>query len=428
MILESFRLFSKDNVFWGTKLRNKSSTLSDRLLKAFSGFLNKALFLLILLCLNLPVSAQKLEIRDLNAEKYPEISLVIAGPSELRSQLDEDNLQIFENEVLAEPQYIRGGYPLPFGLRIFTSPQIVTEEKGDSSLEDILIKYLDLNLPEVDYFLRKDIPQHSLYDALQLNLEKYGRRKYRKRWFTLLLLDEGDTGSQTPFETILGTVDLLKTPIYILFKGKRVDKELKQLAEKGDGGIFLFKDSEDLLDRLTELNRLWRWGTEIRYISPQKSKSDLREVRLNLKSNAEWGQFLTQSYEHPKDIVGEIDWNNWPIMLLAVLLSIGAVVLFFYWRSRRTDARHIYPAVTYVSPQVKKGKLKIRFNSPNKEMGARITIATAGGKPVKDFVYKGTRRRAKVNVSDLSDGFYTCMLSNAGLNSEKVGFEIYGQS
>ncbi|MEM6802684.1 MAG: hypothetical protein AAF696_14845 [Bacteroidota bacterium] len=397
-------------------------------MKAFSGFLNKALFLLLLLCLNLPVSAQKLEIRDLNAERYPEISLIISGPSELRSKLDEENLQIFENEVLAEPQYIRGGYPLPFGLRIISSPQIASEEQADSSFEEILIKYFDQHLPEVEYFLRKDIPQNSLYDALQLDLEKYGQRKYRKRWFSLLLLDEGDTGSNTPFETLLGTVDLLKTPIYILYKGKRIDKELQQLSEKGNGSIFLFEDSEELLDRLKELNRLLRWGTEIRYISPQKSKSDLREVTLSLDAETEWGQILSQSYEHPKDIVGEIDWNNWPVMLLAVLLSIGAVALFFYWRSRKTDARHIYPAVTFVSPQAKKGKLKIRFNSPNKEMGARITIATAGGKPVKDFVYKGTRRRAKVNVSELPDGFYTCMLSNAGLNSEKVSFEIHGQS
>ena len=68
----------------------------------------------------------------------------------------------------------------------------------------------------------------------------------------------------------------------------------------------------------------------------------------------------------------------------------------------------------------------MRFNSPNKEMGSRITIATAGGKPVKDFQFSGTRRRARIHVGDLSEGFYTCMLSNAGLNSEKVEFEIKG--
>ncbi|MDW3646284.1 MAG: hypothetical protein R8P61_04400 [Bacteroidia bacterium] len=395
-------------------------------MKAYLRRLDNPLILSFLLLFTISVSAQELEIRELDADNYPEVKLIISGPSDLRMMMEEQSLIILENKVEAQAHYIRHGHPLAFGLRIFSSPKFIGNTLGDSTVEDLLINYLNSNFADIDYFFRKDIPQHGLYDALQVNLERFGRRKYRKRWFTLLVLDEGDTGSSTPFETIMGTIDFMHSPIYILFQGKEADKELSQLAEKSGGGLFLFDGSEEMLDKLKELNRLWRWGTEIRYNSPQKSKTDLRTVSMSLKDKPELGQILVESYEQKSDLKGGIDWDNWPTMVLAVLLSIGAVVLFFVWRSRRADANHIYPAITYVAPQPKKGKLKVRFNSPNKEMGSRITIATAGGKPVKDFQFSGTRRRARIQVGELSEGFYTCMLSNAGLNSEKVEFEIKG--
>lgn len=371
------------------------------------------------------IFAQDLEIRHLDSENYPELSLVVSGLAEERMEMNEKNLKIFENEEEAKIHYIRHGYPLAFGLRIFSSPEFVSSSLGDSTVGELLVTYLNSTFSDIDYFFKKDIPQHSLYDALQLNLEKMGKRKWRKKWFTVLLLDKGDTGSDTPFETILGTIDFTNSPIFVLFQGDEVHEELNILTQKSQGAFFLFKDSEDLLKQLQNLNRLWRWGTEIRYQSPQKSKSAYREIKVAYSKQGEKEQILTESYEQKSDFGKGINWDNWPAMLAAVLLSIGAVILFFYWRSRRTDVNHVLPAITYVAPEVRKGKLKLRFNSPNKEMGARITISTLSGSPVKDFIYSGRKRSAKVVVSDLPEGIYTCMLSNAGLNSEKVEFRIH---
>lgn len=389
----------------------------------FNSFFD-ALILLVLFFLYLPLSAQKLEVRDVYAEKYPEISLVISGDPEERMKIDEESLELTENGIEGKLQYIRHGYPLSFGLRIFSSPKFVGTSLGDSTLGDLLITHLNSTFSDIDYFFRKDIPQQSLYDALQLNLERMGNRRRKKRWFTLLLLDEGDKGSDTPFETILSTVDFLKSPIFVLFKGNESHEELEALAEKSDGVFYQFDNPEELLERLQELNRLWRWGTEIRYVSPERSRVDERKVELRFEGKDGARQKLTESYAHTSDLTSQIDWNNWPAMLLAVLFSIGAILLFFYWRSRRAEANHIYPAITYVAPNIRKGKLKIKFNSPNKSMTSRVTISTLSGKPVKDFHFSGTRRRARVFVNDLPGGTYTCMLSNAGLNSEKVEFEV----
>lgn len=424
MILESFRLFSKDNVFCGTKLINKSSTLRYRFLKINIHSLFGALILFFLFLICHPLSAQKLEVREFYTENYPEVTLIISGNSDDRMKVDEKTLEIKENGIEGKLQYIRHGYPLAFGLRIFSSPKFVSRSLGDSTIGDLLISQLNSTFADIEYFFRKDIPQQSLYDALQLNLEKMGRRKRKKRWFTLLLLDEGDSGSDTPFETILSTVDFMNSPIFVLFKGNESNKELLALTEKSDGAFHLFNDPEELLEKLQELNRLWRWGTEIRYRSPERSRTEEREVKLSFENNEGKAQFLTESYKHKSDLTSAVDWNNWPAMLAAVLLSIGSVVLFFYWRSRRAEANHIYPAITYVAPQVKKGKLKLKFNSPNKNMSSRVTISTLSGKPVMDFHFSGTRRRAKVQVGDLPEGIYTCMLSNAGLNSEKIEFRI----
>ena len=315
------------------------------------------------------------------------------------------------------------------------SVMLVTFSSGVDNHTDLTD--LSYNKQVLDIILSGIEPggQRTTYDAVQQSLEALGHHEGRK--ITLLISSGKDSGSSTPLSTVSGSSQLMRIPIYAIQPHPGKSNDLEKLAEDS-GGKMIYADSyEDLQEKLVILGEELHQVLQIRYRSPDVSQQIKRSLTVNWKHNS--GPYsMRATYRRPAGNMPSAEIENHiqvedlsPVetrspllriagMVLAIIVSLGLVIAFIRWRSGVGDRGQIVPAITFIDTEVKKGKIYVKFNVPIRNKPARITLITQQGRPVKDFVFSGKKRQAKLDVSDVSDGIYLCTLTNAGMISEQT--------
>ena len=273
------------------------------------------------------------------------------------------------------------------------------------------------------------------FDALQQSLEALGPHKGRK---IILLISSGeDNASTTPISTVSGSAQLMQIPVYAIQAQSARSPELEKLTRDSGGRVIYADSPESFGEELAELGEEFQRVIQLRYQSPDFSQQIKRSLRVNWRHES--GQInMRAAYRRPagtvlrpqdsKPILSDPlvpNTGRSPLlkvlgMILAVLVSLALVVAFIRWRQGAGDRGQIVPAITFIDSEIKKGKVNVKFNVPIRNKPARITLITQQGRPVKDFVFSGKKRQARLDVSDVPDGIYICTLTNAGMISEKT--------
>ncbi len=100
---------------------------------------------------------------------------------------------------------------------------------------------------------------------------------------------------------------------------------------------------------------------------------------------------------------------------LVLLLGLGLV-----WRILRfrTSRNLVQPAITELSYDFKRRKIRAQIDIPQRKKPAKFTLHNHSGTPIRDCIVAGTSRSVAMDVSDIREGIYLCSLSNSGLTSE----------
>ena len=321
-------------------------------------------------------------------------------------------------------------------LRVGTdSVMLVTFSSGVDNHTDLTD--LNYNKHVLDIILSGVEPdgQRMTYDALQQSLEALGPHKGRK---VLLLISSGeDTGSSTPVSTVSGSAQLMRIPIFTIQPHSTRSEKLEKLTQDSGGRMIYVDSPGELSEKLMDLGDELQKVIQLQYRSPDLSQQIKRSLSIHWQHESE-KLSMRSAYRRPattmalpsdnKNISTEpflTTSGRSPIlrilgMVLAVLISLGLVIAFIRWRSGGGDSRQIVPAITYIDQEIRKGKINVKFNVPIRNKPARITLITQQGRPVKDFVFSGKKKQARLDVSDVPDGIYICTLTNAGMISEQA--------
>ncbi|RMG16931.1 MAG: VWA domain-containing protein, partial [Bacteroidetes bacterium] len=261
----------------------------------------------------------------------------------------------------------------------------------------------------------------ALYDAMLQALQVL--QYYPTGQTSLLVLTTGESGASTHTpDSLLQLLTHLQIPIYLAQLEPQPDSLLLQLAQNSGGQYLLAESPEALTDFFEQLLRPRQLMYELTYLSPApQPDTSLRSIQLSLKLPHVFVEDGMAGYRmiDPASLPASpaFDWQalarEHALLIGGGLLALLLLFLLLRWIRKRADANLIEPAIVKMPEEVNKNVMRIRMAIPYKNKPAKFTIYSAGGKPVKDFIFKGTKRRARIRLKDLPDGTYKCDLSNA---------------
>lgn len=280
--------------------------------------------------------------------------------------------------------------------------------------------------------------ERAIYDALQTGLETLLPHNGRK--IIVAIVGGDDSASDTPPGTVTLTANILKIPIHIIAFEEVSDTNLEEIC-KNSGGSYTRISSPFQLDAaISDLSeRIQRVG-ELTYISPDSVKINSRKRSVNIEfTPVDFPtQKLNTSYKltsPDSDKAGNREndeGNPLPserksplVMTIAIIISLGLVTGFIYWRNRRNDPDQVVPAITQID-QGNPGNRIIRVfvNVPMRNHPVKFTIYSSSGAPILSQIYPGTKKKLTVDIHQLQVGVYSCSITNCGIESEKKEFVV----
>lgn len=226
-------------------------------------------------------------------------------------------------------------------------------------------------------------------------------------------------------------------PLYMAIVGGKAPEALRRLVNASGGDWVEAFTPEQLRAFFAQHAPALEQSYVLSYQSP-KARPDTAERVLRLASDAPNWLVEEGVQTYRAAIPAEVEpfsVRHWQRLVdryggyaLAAVLGLLLLGLLARILRRRADANLIVPTITKIPEEVSKNSMRIRMAIPHKDKPAKFTIYSQGGKPIKDFIFKGTRRRARIRVKDLPDGTYLCNLANAGHRSEDRSFRIVRNS
>ena len=402
----------------------------------------------------------KLSVKSIIPDSFPEVVLILNGDRQI--QTDTAFIQVYENDKKVNDiqfESNRLNHKLKVAILFDCSEKMESESEEDYSASMsygkegikafmgslkfpgdsiIMVNYaatisntdLNDNLTVMEMILGSLEPEKEgrvFYDALQLGIEALN--PYSGRKIIVAMARGEDQGSETPLETITQSADILDIPLYIIGVGEIDKNHFEKVARKTGGDFFYAESPEELEDIYLNLSSYLQEVYELTYTSPNANikSGDRRSVKIVFDQGEEKfslnTSFRIPIIENPRTVddipVVPETGKSYLGMILALIFLILAGVGLVWWKRRSDAIGLIVPAITEVALNPKKPELKAWVNIPQRDRPARFTIFSASGVPKKDFVFSGSKRRVKVDISSLEDGVYFCVLSNGGLDSER---------
>ncbi|MEL6676022.1 MAG: hypothetical protein AAFR61_27690 [Bacteroidota bacterium] len=403
------------------------------------------------------------------ADDFPIVSVLVPFTNGMFP--DSKFWEVKENDEFVPIQEVNPGLPhhaLNLGLVVEHSTQLLGEESAEN-LADIqhasgaflqslrvnqdsilLVSFgatvdhqteltdLSYNMPVLEIILNGLQAEEGVafYDALQQGLE--GLVPHGGQKAIVGIISGEDDRSETPFRTLAGSAKVLKIPFYLFVISDQTYPKLEDLAHQSGGSLTYLEEGSQLEPYLLALSKHLQNVYEIRYLSsdePDRARKLDIAYQKNPDARLNWTahyKFSGQGEGTPALAASEESGGNlrlppksW-INIAIVVLMASLVLGLFLRRLRRQGhvSNQIVPAITEVDEKIRRGKVKIQMNVPQPRHPARVTVTTMNGRPVKDYILSGRKRKAKLDVSDLPDGIYFLTLANKGLNSEPVEMVI----
>jgi len=282
----------------------------------------------------------------------------------------------------------------------------------------------------------------ALYDALAQGIEGLMLSETGSR--SIYAVSSGESGNSSfSLDSVAQFAIAQQVAIHIAAFEDADTLALSALAQRTNGSFSYIEDAKQLRDYFNAQTKAQEDLYQLTYSSPQpKPDTSVRVIRLAVNgenifmSQGLWPyQMLTAEElqaEQPSMTIADLDildiqelaekYGLYAAAALGALLVL--LILMIRWVRRKADADLIVPAITKMPEEVVKNSMRVRMASPYKDKPSKFTIYSAGGKPIKDFVFKGTQRRARIKLKELPNGTYKCDLANGGQLSESRTFRL----
>jgi hypothetical protein len=199
------------------------------------------------------------------------------------------------------------------------------------------------------------------------------------------------------------------------------------LGDETGGSCQVVRSGQEMSGYLTALFRSMREQYELTFRSPDAATGAVlrpflldvwQESQIVMQAHAAYRPGEAGIYPAAESAGGKWPLAYWIGGALAMVLVSGVLyALAMYYRDRAVAAP-VIPVILELSYDMKRDRLKVKYNVPNRSQPVKFTIYSESGAPVVDAVLSGKKTQALVNISAIPNGQYVCDISNAGITSE----------